>query len=92
MNLTNFPSFQFFNKTIKNIRKNPKALTQIVHPETGVDWLLELEYEKSESEGQLFDTMKMLLEVIASSQGMQDVFKLKAADIYKVKTIKSLER
>ena len=85
-------SFQFFNKTARNVKENPKAAVQVVLPETGEDWRLELEYDHSETEGLLFDQMNMQLEAIASTQGMEDVFKLKAADVYKVILIERLNR
>jgi hypothetical protein len=50
-------------------------------------WNLEIEFEHSETEGSIFDQMDMQLEAIASMSGLSDVFKLKAADIYKVKSV-----
>jgi len=80
-------SFQFFNKTIRNVRENPKASVKIYHPETQDTWDLEIEYEKSLEEGKIFEEMDMQLEAIASMTGMAGVFKLKAADIYSVKSV-----
>jgi predicted pyridoxine 5'-phosphate oxidase superfamily flavin-nucleotide-binding protein len=85
-------SFQFFNKTKRNVSENPKAIVQVIHPETGVDWQLELDYDHSESEGDLYDQMAMQLEAIASAQGMAGVFKLQAADVYEIKSVKSFIR
>ena len=85
-------SFQFFNKTASNVRENPKASVIVGHPETGEEWRLELEYDRSETEGLLFDNMNMQLEAIASVHGMEDIFKLKAADVYKVISIERLKR
>ena len=82
-------SFQFFNKTIRNIRQNPRGYLTVVHPETGEEWGMEVLFQRSETEGPLFDAMEMQLEAIASLQGMEDVFKLQAADVYRVL---SLER
>ncbi len=81
-------SFQFFNKTIRNVRENPKAHVKIVHPESGEEWSMEVEYDYSETEGPLFEAMDMQLEAIASLQGMEDIFTLHAADIYRVLTLK----
>src|SRR5690349_14446373 len=77
-------SYQFFSKTIKNIRENPRALASIINPETFESWDLEIEYEHSETSGPVFDTMDMQLEAIASMTGMKGIFKLRAADIYRV--------
>ena len=80
-------SFQFFNKTIKNVRENPRALAWLVSPGTFESWDLELEFEHSETSGPVFDAMDMQIEAIASMTGMKGIFKLKAADIYRVKSV-----
>lgn len=77
-------SFQFFNKTIKNVRENPFANLTIFNPQTFENWTVSIEYIRSETEGELFDKMDMQLEAIASMTGMADIFKLRAADVYKV--------
>ncbi len=80
-------SFQFFNKTINNIRENPFACVLLRHPYTFERYALELEYDRSEQEGPVFNRMDMQIEAIASITGMSDVFKLKAADIYRVRSV-----
>lgn len=77
-------SYQFFSKTIKNIRENPRALAWVISPETLESWDLELEYDHSETSGPVFDAMDMQIEAIASMTGMKGIFKLRAADIYRV--------
>ena len=81
-------SFQFFNKTKKNISENPHAFATIVNPDNMVMYNMELEFDHSESEGDLFDEMDMKLEAIASMSGMSGIFQLKAADVYKVHSVK----
>jgi hypothetical protein len=77
-------SFQFFNKTIRNVRENPRAYVT-VHDIRGLSrWLLDLEFERSETEGPTFDAMDMQIEAIASVTGMSGIFKLRASDIYRV--------
>ncbi len=77
-------SYQFFSKTIKNIRENPRAVAWVINPMTFESWDLELEYDHSETTGPVFDDMDMQIEAIASMTGMKGIFKLKAADIYRV--------
>jgi predicted pyridoxine 5'-phosphate oxidase superfamily flavin-nucleotide-binding protein len=77
-------SFQFFNKTAKNVRANPYAHIRTLDPGTGDRWLLDAKFVRSETEGDTFEEMEMQLEAIASMSGMEDVFHLKAADIYEV--------
>ena len=77
-------SFQFFSKTIRNVRENPRAFVT-VHDIQGLSWwLLDLEFERSETEGPIFDAMDMQIEAIASATGMSGIFKLRASDIYRV--------
>jgi uncharacterized protein len=77
-------SHQFFSKTTKNIRENPRALTWVINPETFQSWDLEVEYDHSETSGLIFDAMDMQIEAIASMTGMKGIFKLRAADIFRV--------
>lgn len=77
-------SHQFFNKTTRNVRENPRALVWVVNPETFETWDLEVEYDRSETEGPIFEVMDMQIEAIASMVGLKGIFKLRAADIYRV--------
>ena len=77
-------SFQFFSKTIRNVRENPRAHVTVNDIHGLAAWLLELEFEHSETEGPIFDAMDMQIEAIASMTGMSGIFKLRAADIYRV--------
>ena len=68
----------------RNVRENP-YITALVHaPMAWRDWTLELEFDRSETDGPLFDEMDMKLEAIASMSGMSGIFKLRAADVYRV--------
>jgi hypothetical protein len=80
-------SFQFFSKTIRNVRENPRAYVCVSDVGGGVYWQLHLEFERSETEGPIFDMMDMQIEAIASMTGMSGIFKLRAADIYRVLSV-----
>ncbi len=84
-------SHQFFNKTVRNVRENPQLGAIVVDPEDGQNWYLELDYDRSESEGPVFDEMDMKIEAIASMTGMSGVFTLKAADIYRVRSVRRMK-
>jgi len=85
-------SFQFFNKSRRNISENPSALVQVTDPDTGQGWQLRLRYVRSETSGPLFDRMALRIEAIASYCGLKGIFKLRAADVYEVLAIeKALE-
>ena len=77
-------SFQFFNKSRRNIAENPHALVFVIDPDTGQGWSLRLEYVRSEISGPLFDRMALRIEAIASYCGLKGIFKLRAADVYRV--------
>ena len=83
-------SFQFFSKTIRNVRENPRAYVWVSDVVGSASWILQLEFERSETEGPIFDVMEMQIEAIASVTGMSGIFKLRAADIYRVLSAEKL--
>jgi adenylate cyclase len=80
-------SFQFFNKSRRNVAENPKALVNVIDPDTGQGWSLRLHYVRSETSGPLFDRMALRIEAIASYCGLKGIFRLRAADVYHVRGI-----
>jgi adenylate cyclase len=83
-------SFQFFNKSRRNIAENPHAYVRILDPDTGQGWGLRLRYRRSDTTGPVFDRMALRIEAIASYSGLKGVFKLLAADIYEVLLVEPL--
>lgn len=77
-------SFQFFNKSRRNVAENPHAMVRVIDPDTGEGWRLDLRFVRSETAGPVFDRMFLRIEAIASYCGLKGVFKLLAADIYEV--------
>jgi len=77
-------SHQFFSKSIRNIDENPQVAVSIVHPESFQMWRLDLVFSHKETDGDLYDQMSLQLEAIASMTGMEDVFHLLSAYIFKV--------
>jgi hypothetical protein len=77
-------SYQFFNKSKRNVTENPQALVLVPDPDTGQGWRLRLRFERSETEGPLFERMALRIEAIASYCGLKGIFKLRAADVYRV--------
>jgi GAF domain-containing protein/pyridoxamine 5'-phosphate oxidase-like protein len=84
-------SFQFFNKTRKNILANPRATVLVLHPQTAAYFRLHIRYLRTETEGPLFESMKAQLAGIASHTGMQGVFRLRGSDVFEVERIEAVE-
>ncbi|HEY7336519.1 MAG TPA: GAF domain-containing protein [Bryobacteraceae bacterium] len=77
-------SYQFFNKTRENMAQNPFVQVVVVSPSNMRQYRLDLGYERTESEGIVFDRMKTRLEAVASQTGMSQIFKLRGVDIFEV--------
>jgi adenylate cyclase len=75
---------QFFNKTIANMMANPRAQLGVMDPGSGRIFRLNVVFERTETEGPLFDRIKTQLDAVASYEGMASVFKLAAVDICRV--------
>ena len=84
-------SFQFFNKTHRNVRENPCACAVVLDPRTLHAYRFRLRFDHSESTGPLFESMSLQLQAVASHSGMTDVFRLLAADVYEVLSVECLE-
>ncbi|EKV26383.1 Adenylate cyclase [Caenispirillum salinarum AK4] len=83
-------TYQFFNKTRRNILANPYAVLQVMDPLTVAEYRLRVRYLRTETAGPLFETMKARLAGIASHSGMAGVFRLLGADIYRVLEIEAV--
>jgi predicted pyridoxine 5'-phosphate oxidase superfamily flavin-nucleotide-binding protein len=77
-------SNQFFSKTSRNLAENPRASVLLVDPTSMEQYRLDVAYERTERRGPVFEQLREDVDAIAALQGMQDVFKLRAADIYRV--------
>jgi hypothetical protein len=75
---------QFFNKTRANLDENPWAQVVVVEPQTSDQYLLDLRFLHTETEGATFDAVKANLDAVASQTGMTGVFRLRGVDIHRV--------
>ena len=77
-------SYQFFNKTRKNVLENPWVQVIVTSPRTFEQFRLDLRYERTDTGGAAFDRMKTRLDAVASQTGMSQVFRLRGMDVYRV--------
>ncbi len=77
-------SYQFFNKTRQNIGQNPFVQVVVVSPANLHQYRLDLRYERTETEGPVFEKMKTRLDAVASQTGMSHIFKLRGVDVFEV--------
>jgi hypothetical protein len=84
-------SYQFFSKTRENILAHPYAQVQVVEPGSFRHFRLRLHFQRTETAGPLFEYMKAQLAGIATQTGMDKVFALRGADIYRVLDIESVD-
>jgi adenylate cyclase len=83
-------SFQFFSKTRENVLANPRVTATVIDPETAAQYLLDLQYLRTETSGPVFESMKAKLAGIASHTGMTGIFRLRGSDIYRVLNIQAI--
>jgi adenylate cyclase len=76
-------SNQFFGKTVANVSENPRACLLVMSLETGKRYSLAIEFERRDTSGPVFDELASRVDAVAAVMGMQDVFKLRSADIYR---------
>jgi adenylate cyclase len=85
-------SNQFFSKTVRNLAENPRASVLVVNPATYEQYRLTLSYERTERRGPVFDRLREDVDRLAALTGMEKVFKLRSADIYRVSAIEQTPR
>jgi len=84
-------SYQFFSKTRANVLAHPYAQVQVVEPGSFRHYRLRVQYLRTETTGPLFEYMKAQLAGIAAQTGMDKVFALRGADIYRVLDIEAVD-
>jgi predicted pyridoxine 5'-phosphate oxidase superfamily flavin-nucleotide-binding protein len=83
-------SNQFFSKTARNVMENPRASLLLIDPRDYGEYRVTLQYERTDRHGPAFEALRRDVDTVAALQGMQDVFRLRAADIYRVLHVEHL--
>ncbi|MFN3751113.1 MAG: GAF domain-containing protein [Thiobacillus sp.] len=84
-------SFQFFSKTHENVLAHPYAEVQVIEPGSFRHFRLRVQYLRTETAGPRFEYMRAQLAGIAARSGMDKVFALKGADVYRVHAIECVD-
>ena len=77
-------SNQFMSKTSRNLATNPRASLLLMDPVTHDEFRLSLVYERTERRGRVFDQLRADVDALAALSNMSDVFRLRAADVFRV--------
>jgi hypothetical protein len=80
-------SFQFMNKTWRNLQENPVATVVITCPATFSEWKLRLWFLERQTEGPLFDHMEMLLHAMSSMLRTKAEFSFQSALLCRVESV-----
>lgn len=77
-------SYQFFNRSRENVLATRRAALTLDDGYSGAGVVLQLEYLRTETSGPVFERLRAKLMGVASHSGMDAVFHLRGADIYRV--------
>jgi adenylate cyclase len=80
-------SRQFFKKTAANLDRDPRACMLVTSQETYESYTLQLLRLRVETSGPAFDAMSARVDSIAAVQGMSEIFKVVALDVFRVLSI-----
>jgi adenylate cyclase len=83
-------SNQFFAKTSANIRANPYVTLLLVDGNSGQQYALDIRFERSVDEGELFERIALQLKASSAQVGMSGIMRLKSADIFEVLSTRAI--
>ncbi len=81
-------SNQFFSKTATNVARNGLATVMVVDGYSGQQHVLDLVFDRSETEGEIFERVAIHLAILESR--MSGIMKLRAVDIYQVEDCRAV--
>ncbi|MFT7721378.1 MAG: GAF domain-containing protein [Roseateles sp.] len=84
-------TYQFLNRARANVLATGRVAVSVEDPVTGVSVLLQLRYERTDTEGPVFERLRAKLAGIAAQTGMERVFLLRGADVYRVESLRKLD-
>lgn len=81
-------TFQFFNRSRDNVLATGRVALIVEDPVSTVGVVLRLRYLRTETEGPVFERLRAKLAGIAAHTGMEKVFRLRGADVYRVEQVR----
>lgn len=83
-------TYQFFNRSRRNILETGRAALSADDPLSGGGVVMQLQYLRTETEGPVFERLRAKLAGIAAHTGMEQVFRLQGADVYRVLSLRTM--
>jgi Pyridoxamine 5'-phosphate oxidase len=77
-------SNQFWNRTTANLLGNPRASVLVTDSQTYQTYRLALSFERRDTDGPIFERLRVSIDAIAKMMGMEEIFSLRSADVYQV--------
>ena len=77
-------SNQFWSKTTANLADNPRASVLVTDSQTYETYRLALSFERRDTDGPVFERLRVSIDAIAKMMGMEEIFSLRSADVYRV--------
>jgi adenylate cyclase len=77
-------SNQFWSTTTANLADNPRASVLVTDSHTYGTYRLVLSFERRDTDGPIFERLRVSIDAIAKMMGMEGVFSLRSADVYRV--------
>ena len=77
-------SNQFMGTTLANMRENPQVVVRVIDPATMTEYEIRAVHLRSETSGPTFEAMRTQLGAVAEQSGMQDVLRLRSAEVLRV--------
>jgi adenylate cyclase len=84
-------TFQFFNRSRANVLATGRVALSVEDPTCGAGVMLELRYLRTDTEGPIFERLRAKLAGIAAHTGMEKVFHLRGADVYRVEGLELMD-
>lgn len=84
-------TYQFLNRSRQNVLATGRVALCVEDPFTGTGVVMQLRYLRTDTEGPVFERLRAKLAGIAAQTGMEKVFHLRGADLYRVESLRQVD-